>query len=340
MNKSIAPFFGLLFIVGLSVWILHPFFSTLLWAFIIAYVLFPLHSYIEKYIANKNISAGLLTGVITVILLTLAFSLLTMIEHEMTAFYQTMMEDFVQASWQLPSTIKHIPYLGDYLQTSINKLLNSRTTLMTQIISWLKAEIGQLAQFLGSIGQRLIKLCFVLVTLFFCFRDGKIWIQQLKQLLQHYLGESYLVYFQTAGNTTRAVVYGLFLAALGQGFIAGIGYFFAGVKTPLLLMGLTALLALIPMGAMLVWIPTALLLIVNEQFWAGLGLLIWGILVVSTVDNIIRPFVICNESNIPFLVILFGVFGGLSQWGMLGLFLGPVILSLLLESWKNIIKRI
>jgi Ca2+-transporting ATPase len=124
------------------------------------------------------------------------------------------------------------------------------------------------------------------------------------------------------------------LAATGQGLVAGIGYAVVGVKAPLLFGIITALLAMVPMGATLVWMPLAISLILTDQLWAGIGLMLWGILVISTVDNVIRPIVISGASRMPFLVILFGVLGGLSAFGVVGLFLGPVILSVLMAVWK------
>ncbi len=85
------------------------------------------------------------------------------------------------------------------------------------------------------------------------------------------------------------------------------------------------------MGATLVWLPTALMLLVEQ----GLGLLTWGFLAISTIDNIIRPLVICGASETPFLLVLFGVFGGLTAFGAIGLFLGSVILAVLLAVWRE-----
>jgi len=100
----------------------------------------------------------------------------------------------------------------------------------------------------------------------------------------------------------------------------------------------TALLALVPMGATLVWMPVGIVLVLTEQPWQGIGLLLWGFLVVSTVDNVIRPLVISGAGRIPFLVVLFGVLGGLSAFGAIGLFLGPVILAVLLSVWQAWLK--
>ena len=184
-----------------------------------------------------------------------------------------------------------------------------------------------------------MKLGVVLVTVFFCFRDGKEIINQLQQGLVRFLGKYQHVYLQAAGNTTRAVVYGLVLAALGQGILAGLGYTFAGVKAPVLFGAITALLAMVPMGATLVWLPIGIMLILTDQVWSGIGLLLWGFLAVSTVDNVIRPLVISGASRVPFLVVLFGVLGGLNAFGAVGLFLGPVILAVLLSVWQAWLKQ-
>jgi Ca2+-transporting ATPase len=179
----------------------------------------------------------------------------------------------------------------------------------------------------------------MLVMLFFCFRDGDAAVEQLHQGLVRFLGKYQHVYLRAAGYTARAVVYGLVLAALAQGIVAGLGYAFAGVRAPVMFGAVTALLALVPMGATLVWAPLGLGLIANDHLWQGLGLIMWGVLVVSTVDNVIRPLVISGASRVPFLIVMFGVLGGLSAFGPIGLFLGPVILAVLQAVWQAWIQQ-
>lgn len=327
----------LLGLISLSIWILQPFLFTLLWAFIISFVLFPLYKRLNQFIQNDTLSAFFLTLMITVFLISMTFWLLHLAEIEIKTTYQLIVENVTESSWQLPEIIKKIPYIGAYLQSNLNDLMSNSPLFINPFLDWLKESSGTFAHFFGHLGQRAIKFGFVLVTVFFCFRDGESWLQQLKRGLHYVLGDIHILYLQTVGDTTRAVVYGLILAAFSQGFVAGIGYWVAGVKMPLLLGILTTLLALIPMGATLIWLPTALMLIVNNQLFSGFGLLAWGFFAVSTIDNVIRPLVICGASQIPFLVVMFGVFGGLSTFGTIGLFLGPVILSLLLAVWKNFI---
>jgi P-type Ca2+ transporter type 2C len=89
----------------------------------------------------------------------------------------------------------------------------------------------------------------------------------------------------------------------------------------------------------LIWVPVSFGLMLSGQLWQGIGLFLWGLFVISTVDNVIRPLVISGAGRIPFLVVLFGVFGGLTAFGVIGLFLGPIILSVLLAVWKAWLKQ-
>jgi Ca2+-transporting ATPase len=315
--------------------VLSTFLISIVWAFIIAYVTWPLYTRLQHALRDRaNLSAAVMTAIITAIVLLIVFWLLAMLQDEVKMAYQALVNTYSQQSYQLPEAINKISWLTDYLQPWVDRLNNDRTGLITQIAESAKQWLGHLAQILGGIGQYLMNLGFVLVTVFFCFRDGEAALLQLRRGLIHFLGEYQNVYLQAVGDTTRAVVYGLVLAAIGQGLVAGIGYVVAGVKAPVLFGVITALLAMVPMGAMLVWISLGISLLLTDQVVAGIGLLIWGTVAISTVDNIIRPLVISGTSQVPFLVVMFGVFGGLMAFGPVGLFLGPVILSVLLSVWR------
>jgi predicted PurR-regulated permease PerM len=131
------------------------------------------------------------------------------------------------------------------------------------------------------------------------------------------------------------VVYGLVFAALAQGSLAGFGYWIAGLNAPVFLAALTTLAALIPFAVPLVWGGVALWLLAIGKTGAGVFLLIWGATAVSWVDNVVRPFVISSATRIPFLLVMFGVLGGLAAFGLVGLFVGPVILAVLIAVWRE-----
>jgi predicted PurR-regulated permease PerM len=132
-----------------------------------------------------------------------------------------------------------------------------------------------------------------------------------------------------------AVVYGLLLAALAQGTLAGVGYWFAGLDAPVFLAALTFLVALIPFVVPFMWGGASLWLLVNGETGAALGLFVWGVTAVSWIDNIVRPLVISGATQIPFLMVMFGVLGGLTAFGLVGLFIGPVILAVLVAVWRE-----
>ncbi|MEY3288037.1 MAG: hypothetical protein RLZZ419_279 [Pseudomonadota bacterium] len=341
-NKPIRYLIPGILLTGLLVlgfMVLRELLLALVWAIIIVYVMWPLYQWLKHKLNNRaNLSAGVMTAIIAAVISLTIYWLVAMLQDETKIAYQSLVDNFIHAPYRLPDFIVRIPWLGNYLQEWLDRLTNDRMEVATQLADWAKQGLGGFAQFLGSIGHNVMKLGVILVTVFFCFRDGKEMINQLQAGLVRFLGKYQHVYLQAAGSTVRAVVYGLVLAALGQGTLAGLGYAIAGVKAPLLFGAVTALLALVPMGATLVWFPTSLSLIFMDQFWPGIGLLLWGFLVVSTVDNVIRPLVISGASQVPFLVVLFGVLGGLTAFGAIGLFLGPVILAVLLSVWQAWLK--
>jgi Ca2+-transporting ATPase len=339
-KRHLIPGILLMGLLVLGYLVLREFLLTLTWALIISYIMWPAYRKLRHLLHGKaTLSAAVMTLIITVVILLVTYWLAGMLQNELKIAYYLLTDNFNQKPYQLPEIVNRIPWLGSTTQEWLTRISNDQSGLAVQLANWAKQGLGEFARFLGGVGHNAIKLGVILVTVFFCFRDGEEIVRQIQQGLVRFLGEYQHVYLQAAGNTTRAVVYGLTLAALGQGILAGVGYTIAGVKAPVLLGAVTALLALMPMGATLVWLPMGIVLIVMDQLWQGISLLLWGFLVVSTVDNVIRPLVISGASRVPFLVVMFGVLGGLSAFGFVGLFLGPVILAVLLAVWQAWLKQ-
>ncbi|NOU22975.1 MAG: AI-2E family transporter [Methyloglobulus sp.] len=338
--KYAVPAVLLACLVWLSYAVLREFLHTIVWAFIIAYIMWPPYQWLKaKLDNNATLSAAVMTGFISTLITLAAYWLVTLLQSEVTDIYQLLLANFAHPPKRLPDNISQIPWLGHYLQQYLDQLNADEAGVKVQIIDWTRQWLGEFGRFLGGVGRHLIQFGFILVTLFFCFRDGHQVIEQLRQGLGYFLGRYQNLYLQAAGDTARAVVYGLVLAALGQGLLAGIGYSVAGTNAPVLFGAITALLAMVPMGATLIWLPISFGLILSGELWHGIGLLLWGVFAISTVDNVIRPLVISGAGRIPFLVVLFGVFGGLSAFGAVGLFLGPIILSVLLAVWQAWLKQ-
>ena len=339
--KDIIPSALLAGLIWLSYAVLRDFLLIIAWAFIIAYIMWPSYEWLKtKLNHNATLSAAVMTAIISAIFTLAIYWLVLMLRGEVNLVYQVLLSNFTHPPERLPENISQIPWLGRYLQEYLDRLNADADGVKTQLIDWAKQWLGEFGRFLGGIGRYVMKLGFILATLFFCFRDGCQGIDQLRQSLGYFFGKYQKLYLKAAGDTARAVVYGLVLAALGQGLMAGVGYAVAGLNAPALLGAITAILAMMPMGATLIWLPVSIGLMFSGQLWQGVGLLLWGVFAISTVDNVIRPLVISGAGRIPFLVVLFGVFGGLTAFGAVGLFLGPIILSVLLAVWQAWLQQI
>ena len=320
----------------LSYAVLHLFLVPVAWAGILAYVTWPLYRQLRRLMwRNRAGSALLMTVLMTVAFILPLLWMLALLREEVANAYGALAAYLTQGPHPLPHAIARIPWLGDWLQDLLNRLTGDPAAVRLQIAQWVELRLDDLLDLLGGVGRNAAKLGFALITVFFFYRDGESLLAQIRRVLARFLGNRSEDYLGAVGDTTRAVVYGLVLTAVAQGLLAGLGYWVAGVDAPALLAALTVLLALIPFGTPFVWGTVGIWLLLNGHVTAGVGLLIWGMVVVSWVDNLIRPMVISSATRIPFLLVMFGVLGGLAAFGLVGLFLGPVILAVMMAVWRE-----
>jgi predicted PurR-regulated permease PerM len=177
-----------------------------------------------------------------------------------------------------------------------------------------------------AIGGGLLQLALSILIAFFLFRDGLAVAERLTTGIQRIGGERGMHLLEVAGNTVRGVVYGILGTGLVQALMAGIGFFIAGVPGAALLALLTFFLSVVPVGPPLVWVPAALWLFHQGSTGWGIFMLVWGVLV-SSVDNVVKPWLISQGSDLPFILIFFGVLGGALVFGFIGVFIGPTLLA-------------
>lgn len=316
--------------------VLYLFLVPVAWAGILAYVTWPLYLRLRQLLRNNEIvSALLMTLLLTAALVLPLILMFTLVRGELAEAYQVVSARLAQGPLRLPDFILRIPWLGKQLQAFLAGLTESREALTAQLTQWIEPLLGQAGQIVGGLGRNLVKLALALLTLFFFYRDGERLVLQVRKVLLGLLGERVNRYITAVGNTAKAVVYGIVLTAVAQGALAGIGYWAAGVDGPALLAAMTGLIALLPFGTPFVWGSVGVWLLIDGKTVQGVGLLLWGVFVVSWVDNLIRPLMISGATKIPFLLVLFGVLGGLAAFGLVGLFLGPVILAVLVAVWQE-----
>ena len=333
----VAALLGGMLMAGFVV--LQPFLTAVAWAAILAYVSWPLHQRVLPRVGGRRAWAALVMTLLLALVLGATLLWLAVLLQREGAVALREAVTLLRAGVGLPEPVARIPWIGPWLEERLAELGSDRAAWGRQLAEWGEqwGELigAQVMRLLGDVGLNAMRFAVALLTAFFLFRDGDRLLGEARRVLHGLLGERVDGYFEAIGSTTRAVVYGLLLAAVAQGAMAGLGYWVAGVAAPVFWGATTALVALVPFGAPLIWGSIGIWLLARGETAAGIGLLLWGVLAVSWIDNLVRPLVISGVSRIPFLLVLFGVLGGLAAFGLIGLFVGPVILAILLALWRE-----
>ena len=180
-----------------------------------------------------------------------------------------------------------------------------------------------------------LTLLFMLITLFFVYKDGARIAAQLDIAGERILPLRWQRFSRVVPTTVSATVTGMGLIAIGEGVVLGIAYAIAGVPSPVLLGVVTGFMALIPGGAPLSFTLVSLYLVGSGSLAAGVGLFIWGTVELFVVDKTLRPRLVGGPVKLPFLPTFFGLVGGVQTMGLVGLFVGPVLMALLVAVWRE-----
>jgi predicted PurR-regulated permease PerM len=315
--------------------IMDPFIVPLIWAGILGFVSWPAYRWLRRRCHGRNtIAALLMTMAVSVaVVAPLAWLAVVLRLEVVHAYHET--QALLAGGVQLPTAVLRLPWIGAQLRDLTARATADPHALGLELQKIADHSFDQIARVIGGISRNAVKLLLAVVSLFFVYRNGERFAGQLTSALEQVLGPRVHNYLQAIGQTVKAVVYGLVLAAMLQGVLVGLGYWIAGVGSPVFLAALTTVCGLIPFAAPTIWGGVVVWLMLKGSTVAAIGLLIWGALVMAWVDHIVRPFLISREAEIPFLVVLFGVLGGLATFGLVGLFVGPVILAVLLATWRE-----
>jgi predicted PurR-regulated permease PerM len=335
LSRRLAPWLALTGLALLAFLVLAPFLAPLAWAGVLAYASWPVAERIRERCGGRDTLAASLAAVLAALTLFAPLVWLVWLGQQEVGRVYPAVQAFVAAPPELPDWLRGLPWLGDWLAQQRAQLLADPQGVAAAVKTWLAAHVGDAAALAGGVGRNLAKLLLVLVILFFFYRDGARMVRELRHVLARFIGESAHGYFAAAGATTRAVVYGILLTALVQGAVAGVGYWVAGLGSPVTLGVITALFALIPFATPLAWGSAGAWLLFQGETGAAIGVWLWGAAVVSQIDNVLRPLFISSVGAIPFLLVLFGVLGGILAFGLVGLFVGPIVLAVAWAVWRE-----
>lgn len=315
---------------GLTVAMLWPLGDTLAWALVLAAVTWPAYRAVRRVIKGETAAAlamlllvALAVGVPLALILG---ALLSEVRPALDALHAIALAPPV-----LPEWLARYPQATQAYQELLGHLNAPQAWLQTHSRGLIQPGTRALA----SLGGTLIQGLLTLFVLFFVYRNGEGYRRQTLAVLSYVLGERVERLVDPTKQTMRAVFAGVLLAALSQGVVAGLGYAVLGLPAPVLLSLATAVLAIIPFGATLVWGGAALSLLAGGATVKGLVMLGWGFLLVSNVDNVVRPLVISGGAKLPYLQTFLFTLGGLALLGFLGLFIGPAVLAIWMVLWQE-----
>jgi len=310
----------------------------MLWAAILAYVTWPIYCRLPALLRKvPTAAASLMTFLVAALVITPLFWLLVLIQHELLDAYRQFTAYLANGPHRLPNAIRDLPLLGAWMQDALDRYARDPTALGREVSDALKGRKGELGALIGGLSRNVGKLFVTLLTLFFFYRDGDSLVRQLRRVAGRLFNDQLNRFAYGAGVMMRAVVYGLLVTAVAQGLVAGLGYWVLGLEAPAALGMLTGLFsAAAPLfGTAFVWVPLALGLVVAGHTWKGLLLLAWGTLLVHPIDNLLRPLLISSVTRVPFLLVMLGALGGFAAFGLVGVFVGPVLLAVASVVWRE-----
>ncbi len=314
--------------------VLAPFVTPILWSLILGSATWPAYRRLRRYFGQRTSLAALVMSGALLALLLVPASLLSMaLVREMGPEVERVVAWASADRPELPKFLDRVPAVREVLEEWLTGLDDPemRKTLLRQATG----QSQQFYQFGRNLLRHLVDVFLTLFTLFFVYRDGEALTGEVSVLLDRIASGRGRAILDAVRETVRAVFYGWLMTAMAQGLVAMVGYWIVGMRSPVLLGVATGLAAVIPFGVGLVWIPAIITLVLHRAWWQAIFLALWSLLVVSVIDNVIRPLVISGPSRIPFILVFFGVLGGLASFGLLGLVLGPVFLAVMLALWRQ-----
>lgn len=323
MGKSIEDcnhsrkFFILLMVclVGFSIFLIKSMIVSIIGGCLLAYIFHPVYKKLSSWIKNRHVAAILMSLLLVLLVLVpIIFSANAIITESISFVHNARAIDLSDLESKVAAFTGKSINLDYYLRESAAKF------------SAIVAEWAQ--KFVLSLASKALSAFVMLFVMYYLFKDGEALVRKLEAdtPLKSSIKQTLLKRFH---EVTYATVYGLVLTAIVQGAFGALGFWLFKVPSPILWGLVMVVLAMIPLvGTALIWLPAALYKIILHDYFNGFGLLIFGILVIGSVDNLIRPKIIGSTGNIHPAIALLGVLGGLEVFGLFGLIIGPLILAI------------
>lgn len=336
-TNQIARIVAIVLLIVGCLYVLLPFMAAALFAAVICVFTWPLYHRVWLHLGRRDtLAAIVMTTFLTVaVVLPMAYLAMNLAESA------TLLLDEAQATLQslqpnAPDWVKGIPIIGHQLTEAWQQGVVSHEGLMRLASQYSEPMRKFMLQAVQLVMGGFLQLMLVVFVAFFFYRDGERLTRSIVLIVRRLggtLGEEML---HLSCATVKGVMMGEFGTALAQGSVALFGFWLAGAPMPLLLALATFFLSVIPVGPPLVWGGSALWLYNHGNHGWAIFLALYGLLAISSVDNLVRPILISHSSNLPLLLVVLGVLGGALAFGFIGMFLGPTLLAVgltLISHW-------
>lgn len=335
----------LLFVLITGIYFFHSFIVPVLAALVIGFACWPSYSKFKtKFNLSRNVAASMS---IVLLILFLVIPISIAVSYAISEFhdFSILLIAMNKTGVDTPLWLVDIPIVGELLSSLWTEKLSHPNSL-SEIMFFFGNNINpkSLPNIILAIGGTLfnfiLSIIFMMITLFFVFRNGDVIASQINKVGEYVLHEKWEKFSKIVPMTISSTITGMTLIAIGEGFVLGIAYWVAGAPSPVTLGVITGIMAMIPGGAPLSFSLVSFYLMANGSPTEGLLLLIWGSLELFVVDKTLRPKLVGGPIKLPFLPTFFGLIGGMKTMGFLGLFLGPVIMAVIVSIWREWVNNI
>ncbi|MEZ2219522.1 AI-2E family transporter [Rhizobium sp. RCC_161_2] len=333
----------LILIAAAGIYFFYGFLIPVLAAAVIGFATWPLYSdLLRRTGGNTTLAAAIaIAFIVTFLVLPIVLSAIYMAGEVREWFGWAVHVNRDGAP--PPQWILALPMVGAWLGDQWTQYIGSPGSIgeLAQLISG--AHIGNIYRAVLAAGggafHVILTLLFMLIALFFIYRDGSMFVRQVDLLGERILPNRWERISRVVPATISSTVMGMTLIAIGEGIVLGVAYWIAGAPSAITLGVLTGVMALVPGGAPLSMSLVSIYLIASGSLWAGVALFVWGTVELFIVDKTLRPKLVGGPIKLPFLPTFFGLVGGVKTMGFLGLFIGPVLMAIIVAIWREWIRE-
>jgi predicted PurR-regulated permease PerM len=337
-HKELLSILLTIVIVSLALFIVHRFIGCMVWAAVLGITTYPLYRWWSKIFGKyEQVSAFVFTTMMFLLLMVPISWVISILVREVQVFVNYL-QNLNHYGQEAPQWMINLPWIGSEIQKywiaeigepGAVKTLFGRLHVSLQHTSYVAKQVGVV------FAHTSLQIGFTFLTLFFVYRDGHLLIKQIQRVGQNCIGNRWSRYVDHLPSALRATVNGTILVGLGVGFLMGICYYLLKIPAPTLLGFVTAFGAMIPFVVPVILSIIAVSLIAQGAMISAMIVVAWGTLVMFVADHFIKPVLIGGAIELPFLAVLFGILGGVETLGILGLFIGPIIMVLFVTLWQE-----